>query len=623
MTLNTNYMIAPNLQEYFVDKTTGTPLAGGNVFYYSDTERSTLKTVYTLVAGVEPGTYVYTPLPNPVPLSGVGTTTDGEGNDIRVYYYPYNDDGNVENYYIVVKDADGVTQLTRQAWPNIENEPPESNRVSYNFVRNPTFYSWSNTTEFKDVKTGSATQYDFMPDDWIYSQDDSSQTINISRGTFASGENPTGTNAPYYSIYECTSAGSLAGTYNAFSQYYKSVQTLNGQDVVVSIWMKKVSGTGETSISLTQHFGTGGSPHADLDWTVLTIPQLTSEWKQYTGTIQLPSISGMQIGTANNDALILNVNMPLNQTSLIHIGPIRLERGDSIEGTQLESNDDILKNTDVIGLYSTFRTGDFKSTLRNAADPGWVVCNDGTIGKPGSGSTLASFSTKALYALIWSNINVAYTPIYTSAGVLTTKGASAQADFDALKRLSLTKTLGRVLATAGQATLVSDFEADETTDEITISDASSFSTGVPVTVATTDTLPSPLLPATTYYCIYIDATTIKLASSLDDAANATPINLTTNGLGTNTITIDYSNWAPGQYVGDEMRALGLNDMPNHLHNPLSPTINFVGGQVGGPIGPNGTNQNIVGTTGAVTGYTGQTPFWILQPTVFLYTHIKL
>lgn len=137
MALNPNFMISPNLQEYFVDKSSGLPLTGGEVFYYKDESRSDLKTVYTLSGTA--GSYSYTALPNPVPLSGVGTTSDGAGNDIRVYYHPYNAAGEIELYYIVVKDANGVTQLTRQAWPNLVSGENSDVTPPVNYVSNGQF----------------------------------------------------------------------------------------------------------------------------------------------------------------------------------------------------------------------------------------------------------------------------------------------------------------------------------------------------------------------------------------------------------------------------------------------------------------------------------------------------
>jgi len=127
MALDPQYMISPNLQEYFVDKNTGLPLSGGQVYYYSDINRSTLKNVYT-ISGVAPN-YSYIQLPNPLTLSAVGTP-QYLGADIRVYYYPFDDEGDAENYYIEVYAAGemppATPQFTREAWPNfIEDQPAD------------------------------------------------------------------------------------------------------------------------------------------------------------------------------------------------------------------------------------------------------------------------------------------------------------------------------------------------------------------------------------------------------------------------------------------------------------------------------------------------------------------
>lgn len=88
-------------------------------------------------------------------------------------------------------------------------------------------------------------------------------------------------------------------------------------------------------------------------------------------------------------------------------------------------------------------TGDVKFTIKTAADPGWVMCNDGTIGSAASGATTrAHADTEALYTLLWA-IPDAYAPV--TGG----RGASAAADFAANKPIALTKMLGRALALAG------------------------------------------------------------------------------------------------------------------------------------------------------------------------------
>jgi microcystin-dependent protein len=94
---------------------------------------------------------------------------------------------------------------------------------------------------------------------------------------------------------------------------------------------------------------------------------------------------------------------------------------------------------------ANFSTGDAKLTLKNVADPGWVMANDGTIGDATSGATTrANADCGPLFTLLWTNINNANAPV-TPGG----RGADAAADFAAHKKIGLTKMLGRALAIAG------------------------------------------------------------------------------------------------------------------------------------------------------------------------------
>jgi hypothetical protein len=87
------------------------------------------------------------------------------------------------------------------------------------------------------------------------------------------------------------------------------------------------------------------------------------------------------------------------------------------------------------------------------------------------------------------------------------------------------------------------FTADSGTDILTLSISNAnFATGVPITVSTTGTLPAPLVAGTTYYVIRVGTAstnpgTIKLATSYLNAIAGTAIDLTTNGVPTNTILV--------------------------------------------------------------------------------------
>ena len=93
---------------------------------------------------------------------------------------------------------------------------------------------------------------------------------------------------------------------------------------------------------------------------------------------------------------------------------------------------------------SGFTTGDVKLTLKTAADTGWVLMDDKTIGDASSAATgRANADTEALFTLLWNNTADA------DCAVSTGRGASAAADFAAHKTIVLPKTLGRALAVYG------------------------------------------------------------------------------------------------------------------------------------------------------------------------------
>lgn len=93
---------------------------------------------------------------------------------------------------------------------------------------------------------------------------------------------------------------------------------------------------------------------------------------------------------------------------------------------------------------AVWSTGDCKVTIKTAADAGWVLFNDGTIGDASSGATTrANSDTLALFTLLWTNTADA------DCAVSSGRGASAAEDFAAHKTIALPKALGRALAVAG------------------------------------------------------------------------------------------------------------------------------------------------------------------------------
>ena len=78
--------------------------------------------------------------------------------------------------------------------------------------------------------------------------------------------------------------------------------------------------------------------------------------------------------------------------------------------------------------------------------------------------------------------------------------------------------------------------AVNTTDDTITITAHGFSTGLKGQVTTAGTLPAPLALLTNYFVIVVDANTIKLATTLNNAIAGTAIDLTTQGVGNSTFT---------------------------------------------------------------------------------------
>jgi hypothetical protein len=202
-TLDPNYVVGINLGEYFVDKDTGLPLAGGKIYFYKDEARAIPKTVYQLTGS--PPNYLYEALPNPIILSAVGTIVNADGENVAVYYYPFDSQGNIENYYIKVFSEDDVEQFNRQAWPNVTDSStnpinPGNGTTVQNQLSNSQFVDVSFPTDTGlDLSwTGALSEstYTIAPDWNLVIEASGTGSVSINRNSIVGSLNVT-TNPPY------------------------------------------------------------------------------------------------------------------------------------------------------------------------------------------------------------------------------------------------------------------------------------------------------------------------------------------------------------------------------------------------------------------------------------------
>lgn len=210
MSLDSRVIICPSLDQFFINRDTGLPLANGSLAFYRDVARTQLKDIYQLSGA--PNNYTFIPfMTNPVVLSSVGTIVNANGDSEVIYLFPYmgeatatNPSTTVDLYYVVCRDQNGVEQWTREGWPagGFINASSTNQAIS-NQISNPQFTEVF-LNEFDPPVanvfnvTGANQTFPLGPE-WFFvasGNGDSNSTISVTR-IQNSGSANIPTNPPY------------------------------------------------------------------------------------------------------------------------------------------------------------------------------------------------------------------------------------------------------------------------------------------------------------------------------------------------------------------------------------------------------------------------------------------
>jgi hypothetical protein len=163
-------------------------------------------------------------------------------------------------------------------------------------------------------------------------------TVTYSAQTFSTGNAITGHEPTNYA--RVVTSGHSASTDSALLIHkIEDVRNCAGQTVTISFWAQAASGTPKVAVQITQSFGTGGSPSADVD-TYIGQATLSTSWTRYTLTFVVPSISGKTIGTtANTSFLRLNLWTSAGSNNNASTGSLGVQNTTiNLWGVQLEQN---------------------------------------------------------------------------------------------------------------------------------------------------------------------------------------------------------------------------------------------------------------------------------------------
>ncbi len=334
MALDPRYFVSIDLEEYLVNNNTGNALANGSIWFYQDINRTNPKPVYELTGA--PPNYTYTALPNPLPLSAVGTPVDNSGNNISIYYFPYDALGDIDLYYIVVKDSFGTVQFTRQAWPNVTSatNPEGSGSELSNALTNPQFvevnFNLSNPMTIPIA--GSGTTVSSIAPGWdLVTVTTGASNIIVQRNAIT-GSSAYPNNPPY--------TLTITAGFNV-SQIYLRQRLLNNPD----IFSPQTAGTQDGYVSasillapLSSVLSIQYQPNGQTAQTILTANNTSGLYSEYNATVQLlPATNSSNGDTGYVDFL---VNLPtLGATTLSNLQLVGLNSNiPSVNFDQITAN---------------------------------------------------------------------------------------------------------------------------------------------------------------------------------------------------------------------------------------------------------------------------------------------
>lgn len=326
--LNPLFFTTSDVDSYFSDNSSGLPLSGGIVTFYSDVDRTKLKPVYQLT-GTYPN-YGYSALPNPLVLNIAGSYQDALYNNIIPYYYPWtgtplSPTGTQELYYITVQSSGFVPQETRQGWPNsaVNGSSPMSQNTEANFVPNGQFLAHNTIVSATEPPVTTyafgATNIDaqaIAQGGWTFQHTNGGTSVfNNSFARIAGGMSGLNDFPRYAFNFKCSSFNA-SDQIRDLSIQWRNVNTFSGGAAVgtqpYTFYFSGASNDVNTytmEVYVTYYFGTGGSPSAPLQ-VLLTSKSITPNYQSFKVSIPAFAANAGTLGTNDDDYIGISLRGP-------------------------------------------------------------------------------------------------------------------------------------------------------------------------------------------------------------------------------------------------------------------------------------------------------------------------
>jgi hypothetical protein len=311
MGLDPRYIPINSLQEYFVDKDSGFPLAAGKIYFWEDQARTIPKPVYQITGS--PPNYTYSVLPNPVILSSVGTFADDSGNDIMGYYFPYDISGNLELYYVTVYSAGDVFQFSREGQPNLASTSTVNDVSLLNYIPNGQFLEHIDLPNSGLIPV-SGTDYaiPIAYGNWLFSSTANSTAVNHLTFTRINSPTDNPSSSPRYTAHVVCTIPDATDLYKKIEVRFPDVNKFasDTQQYTLSFTAKSNTGSfNNVDFVVRKYFGVGGSPDVSTDIDTVTI---TNSYKTFNIPFTFGTNNSYVIGANNDDYVSLEIHFAVN-----------------------------------------------------------------------------------------------------------------------------------------------------------------------------------------------------------------------------------------------------------------------------------------------------------------------
>ena len=315
MALNPRFLISPNIQENFISKDTGLPMAGGVLRFFKDSSRQEPKNVYVLTGA--PPNYEYLNIGNEVTLNSAGAASYDFGSgatDVKIYYNPFDSDGILDNYFLEARDANGVLQLTREAWPDFKGSDEsgeEAEGLAFsNFIPNGQFLARNNVRNNGRI---SQAVTNIALGSWTFERPDNSTAVDDLTFHRFDGYITLPESNPRHYVRLTNTGGGSGEIFKDLRVKFDDVNKFNSQstepEYTFKFDAKSNAGNFNVQVYLIKNFG--DEPGASIqEETLIDTFELTSSYQSFVTNFNFGNNINKTISDNDSDFLQIAIRFP-------------------------------------------------------------------------------------------------------------------------------------------------------------------------------------------------------------------------------------------------------------------------------------------------------------------------